>query len=73
MRANMSMEFHTQHNIKRRHCDRHLSPIGELNPKDQHIKWENSSSLSTTPQPYVEVGANVELYHSISLEKPDIR
>ena len=34
--------------------DRYPSPMEELNPKDWPIRWENPSSLSTTPHSCVE-------------------
>ena len=34
--------------------DRYSSPMEEPNPKDQPIRWENPSSLSTTPHSCVE-------------------
>ena len=46
--------------------DKYPCPIGESNLKYRYDRWENPSNLSTTR---IDVGS----YHSISLEKLDVR
>ena len=49
--------------------DRASSPIGESNPKDRPNRWENLSSLSTTPHSYVEpTWDRIRFLHIYSLQ-----